>query len=72
MFCISIKWSNGGNLDNLSSVSLIELYVGIGYINEFQEENKEIVSPPSFPSCLPTPIYNVVLRPKFFISYCRR
>ena len=33
MFCISIKWSNGGNWDHLTSMSLIELSFGIGYIN---------------------------------------
>ena len=30
---ISIKWSNGGNWDNLTSVGLIELSFGTGCIN---------------------------------------
>ena len=33
VFFISIKWSNGGNWDNLTRVSLIELSFGTGCIN---------------------------------------
>ena len=49
MFCVSIKWSNEGNLDNLSSVSFVELSFGIGYINDLQEEKKVSLPPPYSP-----------------------